>query len=286
MPHRLSEALADKERHAPASDADEMTAIVLPEDEAIIGGLYGIEYRDSRGGISTRDIIVRAVEWNGTKLQVGAHCLLRNTYRSFIAQNIVTLANGRTGEIIKNPTKFFSGLTCQPGTFVIPGATAETSLTVTFEIEMPGRRPPRKPGPRFAQPKPLNIPRMRKDLRDTVRPAAILMMAVAHADGRLCENEVRLIGDLVWEGARKTYTIYQTEMPLEMAEELTALKPSSNMITRALNLTLERGAFPADLPAWLTRMARADGAVVDGEKEAMTQILTTLRRLTAERKKI
>lgn len=283
MPHRLSEALADKERQAPAIDADEMTSAQMADDEAIIGGLYGIEYRDSRGGISTRDIVVRAVEWNGTKLQVGAHCLLRNTYRCFVAQNIVTLANGRTGEIIPNPTKFFSGLTYQPETFILPGATPETNLTVTFEIEMPGRRPRRPPGPRFAQPKPLNIPKMRKELRDTVRPAAILMMAVAHADGRLCEAEVRLIGDLVWEGARKTYTIYQTEMLLEMVDELTALKPSGNMITRALNLTLERGAFPPDLPSWLTRMARADGTVVDGEKEAMTQILTTLRRLAAAR---
>ncbi|WP_322994246.1 hypothetical protein [Castellaniella sp.] len=267
MPHRLSEAFIQKDRHAPELDVDDTGVAVLVDDDQIIGGLFGIEYRDSKGGISTRDILVHAVKWQSSRLQISAHCLLRNQYRSFVAQNIIALAHGRTGEIIGNPVAFFSTLAPQP-------ETAELSVVTPHKARKSSG---------FAKPKPLNIPAIRKELRELIRPAAVLLMAVAHADGRLCNDEIQVIADLVWEGARKTYTIHQTDMLTDMVVELTALQPSDNMITRALNLTLDKGPFPPDLPAWLSRMARADGVVVNSEKDRLTDILTTLRRLAAKR---
>jgi uncharacterized tellurite resistance protein B-like protein len=124
---------------------------------------------------------------------------------------------------------------------------------------------------------------MRKELRDLVRPAAILLMAMAKADERLTKEEVGVIADLVWQGARTTHAIAQTEMLTAMVEEMCALQPTPNLITRALNATLDRGAFPEDLPSWLSRMARADGAIVPEEHATYRAILTTLRRLVEAR---
>ncbi|MFG1299480.1 hypothetical protein V5F49_06760 [Xanthobacter sp. V3C-3] len=61
-----------------------------------------------------------------------------------------------------------------------------------------------------------------------------------------------------------------------MVEEVCALQPTPNLITRALNATLDRGAFPEDLPSWLSR---ADGAIVAEEHAADRAILTMVRRL-------
>ncbi|MFG1416997.1 TerB family tellurite resistance protein [Xanthobacter sp. V0B-10] len=248
-------------RTGPEIDADDQGAQALPDDDEIIGGVFGIEYRDAKGGISTRDIVVRAVGWKSAKLQVGAHCLLRDAYRAFLAQNIMTLAHGRTGEIIPDPVAFFGAMASEPGDNV--------------------HSAPRKE--QFARPARLSITKMRKELRETVRPAAVLLMAMAKADQHLAPEEVGIIADLVFEGARKTYTIQQTEMLADMVQELTALEPSASMITRALNQTLDRGAFPSDLPQWLSRMARADGQVVGAENDTYREILTTLRRLIAKR---
>lgn len=68
-----------------------------------------------------------------------------------------------------------------------------------------------------------------------------------------------------------------------MVEEVCALQPAPNLIRRALNATLDRGAFPEDLPPWLSRMARADGAIVPEEHATYRAILTTLRRLVEAR---
>lgn len=255
-----SAAFKGSPRRGPAADADEISTAQLPDDESIIGGLFGIEYRDSKSEISTRDIIVRSVVWKSSKLQVGAHCLLRDTYRCFVAQNIVTLAHGRTGEIIADPVAFF-------GTLALPRAESVAP----------------RGNEKFAEPKPLNVAAMRRELRDLIRPAAVLLMAMARADDAITPEEVGVIADLVWQGARKTYTIAETDMLADMVTEMTALQPSGNLITRALNLTLDRGAFPDDLPKWLSRMARADGHVVPEENAAYVQILATLRRLISER---
>lgn len=140
-------------RSGPAVDADDHGAPTLPDDDAIIGGMFGIEYRDCKGEVSTRDIMVKAVAWKSEKLQIRAHCLLRDAYRSFIAQNILTLAHGRTGEIIPHPVRFF-------------GALAPDRNDVAT---------PRGSG--FADPPKLSISKMRKDLRETVHPAAVFLMA-------------------------------------------------------------------------------------------------------------
>ncbi|MGQ3674279.1 hypothetical protein ACT6QH_02080 [Xanthobacter sp. TB0139] len=245
-------------------------------EDDIAGELFGIEYYDNQGNFSLRDITVKAV-WRDARgtLKVSAHCHQADQPRTFLVENIRTLVHGRTKGVIRNPTAYL-GRYAQDAT---PELRAENSRTyeAAFQVREYTRRP------RFAKPKPLSVPKMRKELRDLVRPTAVLLMAVAHADadGRLCEEEVWLIGDLVWEGARKTYTIYQTEMLMEMVEEMVALQPSANMINRALKTTIERGAFPLNMPEWLIYMARADGPVSEGKRAIMTQMLTTLRRLSA-----
>ena len=260
---RHSAALPHRERTAPPVDFDDTDDHGGPDDPDVIGGLFFMEYVDAKGSRSARDIIVRRVMWRAQKLSIGAHCLLRDQYRCFIVDNIVTLANGRTGEVIASPPRFLSGL--------------------ASEYEEPARGMRREKGGGFAEPAGFGVGPTRKQLRDLVRPAAILLMAMAKADERLTKEEIGVIMDLVFHGARATFTFQQTEMLTEMVEELCALQPSQNMITRALNLTLDRGPFPHDLPSWLSRMARADGAVVPEEHDAYRGILSTLRRLAAGR---
>lgn len=259
-----SAALPAKARAAPQIDADDTADHGGPEDPDVIGGLYYLEYRDGKGQESCRDIVLRRVIWRAEKLQVAAHCLLRDQYRCFIVSNFITFANGRTGEVIANPHKFLEGL-APIGTEPPPG---------------PARR---RDDAGFAQPKKLNVAAMRKELRDLVRPAGILLMAMAKADERLTKEEVGVIADLVWQGALTTHAITQTEMLTAMVEEVCALQPTPNLVTRALNATLDRGAFPKDLPSWLSRMARADGAIVPEEHAAYRAILATLRRLVEAR---
>lgn len=272
MTDPASAAFSGRARFAPREDADDAAGPRPLDDEDIIGGLFGIEYCDCKGEVSRRDIVVHGVAWRGAKLHVGAMCRLRGTYRNFVAQNISILAHGRTGEIIEDPVAFFAALA---------GPQPEADGPAPRKAQ---RKPPREDREDyFADPKPLTIAHMRKELRDLVRPAAVLLMAMAKADQVLKPEEVAVIADLVFEGALKTYTYKETAMLVAMVDELTALQPTSALITRALNLTLDRGAFPEDLPAWLSRMARADGQVVEAENAAYRQILTTLRRLAKER---
>ncbi|MFG1305499.1 hypothetical protein V5F34_15350 [Xanthobacter autotrophicus] len=73
-------------------------------------------------------------------------------------------------------------------------------------------------------------------------------------------------------GAPGSDAVKQNEMLTAKVEEVCALQP-----------TLDRGAFPEDLPSWLSRMARADGSIVPEEHTAYRAILTTLRRLVEAR---
>ncbi len=261
---RHSAAQPKSPRFAPRIDPDEVPDLETGEDEKIVGGIFYIEYRDCKGGNSARDILVRRVEWRSGKIAIAAHCMLRNELRCFIASNITSLIHGRTGEVIPDPVAFFSSLAGEPPS-------------------EPRRKT--KSAEAFAEPPRLSVAKMREQLRDKIRPTAILLMAMARADQTLCNEEIGIIADLVWQGSRATYTFEQTDILTEMVREMTALQPSRNHITRALNLTLDRGAFPADLPSWLSRMARADGSVVEAEHVMYRDILTNLRRLVEERER-
>lgn len=253
--------------HVPAREieetaADPAEAQDVPDDE-IIGAHFFLDYQGADGARSTREIIVRKVERSGRVLRVGAVCLLRKTTRVFRVDRMRLLVHGRTGEIIDDIAGFFAKIAPPEGAADVPAV-------------MP--RSPARPLP--AAPAPARLDRSARDaLRAHVCPAAIALMYMARADHDLADAEVAVVADLI-EDARAHLGLPATAADAHLLQEMTALLPTGNLLTRALRAVVE-AQFPQDLPARLTRMARADGRAAPEEMEAYGEIIATLRRVTA-----
>lgn len=233
----------------------------VPEDE-ILGSNFLMDYEAADGALSTREIIVRKVERTGGVLRVGAVCLLRKTTRSFRVDRMRMLVHGRTGEIIDDIPGFF-------GKIAPPDAEPAPAVA-------PAPQPLPRPAP---TPMVGRLDRAQRDaLRALVRPAAIALMYLARADLDLAPEEIAVICDLI-EDARAHLGLPETAADAHLLQEMTALLPTGNLLTRALR-ALPGADFPKDLPARLTRMARADGRAAPEELEAYGEIVSTLQRVT------
>lgn len=252
--------------YVPPREAPEAAPGDVPDDE-ILGVNFFLDYEGADGARSTREIIVRKVERSGGVLRVGAVCLLRKTTRVFRVDRMRMLVHGRTGEVIDDITGFFGKI-----------APPEEEAGAWPE---PARAPctPQAPAPS----PPSSTPRLDRTQRDAlraqVRPAAIALMYLARADHDLADAEIAVIADLI-EDARAHLGLPETAADAHLLQEMTALLPTANLLTRALR-TLAGADFPKDLPARLTRMGRADGRAAPEELEAFREIVSTLRRVTA-----
>ncbi|NOH35641.1 WYL domain-containing protein [Vibrio chagasii] len=61
---------------------------------------YAMTYRDSKGNVSERRIVLHGVEHKNGEEYLQAVCLLRNSSRTFKASNVVSLLDTETGEIL------------------------------------------------------------------------------------------------------------------------------------------------------------------------------------------
>ncbi|PMM19508.1 hypothetical protein [Vibrio lentus] len=61
---------------------------------------YDMTYRDSKGKISERSIILRGIEHKNGEEYLQATCLLRRRSRTFKKSNIITLTDTDTGEVV------------------------------------------------------------------------------------------------------------------------------------------------------------------------------------------
>lgn len=242
--------------YIPPRDAVEAETADVPDDE-ILGTNFLLDYEAADGAASRREIIVRKVERADGVLRVGAVCLLRKTTRSFRVDRMRGLVHGRTGEIIDDIPGFF-------GKLAPPEADPAPRVA-------PARRQPLSP---------LRLDRVQRDaLRAQVRPAAIALMYMARADHDLAPQEIAVIADLIAD-ARAHLHLPASAADAHLLQEMTALLPTGNLLTRALR-TLSGAEFPKDLPARLTRMAKADGHSRPEEVAAYGEILSTLRRVMA-----
>lgn len=248
--------------YVPPREAPEAAPGDVPDDE-ILGVNFFLDYEGADGARSTREIIVRKVERSGGVLRVGAVCLLRQTTRVFRVDRMRMLVHGRTGEVIDDITGFFSK--------IAPPEAEAGARPAPATPQAPAPSPP---------PSTPRLDRAQRDaLRAQVRPAAIALMYLARADHDLADAEIAVIADLI-EDARAHLGLPETAADAHLLQEMTALLPTANLLTRALR-ALPDTDFPKDLPARLTRMVRADGRAAPEELEAFREIVSTLRRVTA-----
>ncbi|TDT94896.1 WYL domain-containing protein [Azorhizobium sp. AG788] len=250
-------------------DAGDMIVGEIEEDVAQAGMVLHFRYIASDGEETERQVYIYRVEMRPNGLVLLAFCFMRDAVRAFRVDRIRSLMNGRTGEFIDDPVAFLS--------------------VIAQQVEAP-KRPERAPSlrvPKIAM-KPareieVRVPRLTSAdyarVRDVVRPACIALMSMARADGTLHDAEIEIVADLVYEAARHLGMDVPRESLAALISEMTGLSPSGNLVTRAMRALREPDAFPLDLPARLTRMARADGLATEEELAAFRLMITTLKRI-------
>lgn len=244
----------------PPLDAIDVAEPAPPPDDDVVGSVFFITYEDSKGDLSRREVLLLSVSWRTAGLCIGTHCLLRDAPRSFRVDRIRELAHGRTGELIDDPIAFFQR--------VAPPVPERTAPDVPAR-KVASEAPPTASAT-WAQ---------RRVLRESVRPAAILLMFLARSDETLSAPEVACVARLI-EDARISLGVPEDAADSYLLAEMTALEPSRNLVTRAVRAIVAGGAFSENLPARLSQMARADGVSSPEEVEAYRTIIATLRRVT------
>ncbi len=93
----LSDAETEEEDRAPAWQA-----------ETITGRSFVIQYSDSKGRASERQIMCRSIAVNGDVTYLHAYCYVRNSVRMFRAERIVSVIDTETGEIHEPGASFLA----------------------------------------------------------------------------------------------------------------------------------------------------------------------------------
>jgi WYL domain len=241
-------------QQADAPDAPDMQANDTLEPELEGDMVFHVSYRDSAGDISERLVLVQRIYDRGGNLYISGECQLRQAYRAFRVDRIETLANGRTGEVIRWPAPFLRG---------IAGLAERRSLDPHGPESIAARSPNRK---------------ALDELRSRTRPTAILMMALAHSDADFVEAERAAISAMI-EAEPGPATPLQRA---ELANEFMALVPSGNHVTRAARLILGQSERASTVPAWCRRMIEADGVAHPEEVAMFRQIVETVAKRQVE----
>ncbi|HEX8663739.1 MAG TPA: WYL domain-containing protein [Beijerinckiaceae bacterium] len=212
-------------------------------EEHDFGQVLLVEYQDAAGAASERTIHVRDVFELSGNIYVDAHCYLRDAPRRFRADRITMAASARTGEVIPDPFEFFAHMArVQREPFVSHG--------------------------RAARPKAQEL----KRLRESTRPAFVLLIGMARSDGRFCQAEKEVFSRLVGERAIQIGANEETAVAFTL--EMGAVIPTRRMLKLAL------GRVRADLAEreWL---AAAIHTLASADKTICKDELATLRNLVA-----
>jgi hypothetical protein len=242
-------------QQADAPDAPSMQASDTAAPELDGDMVFHLSYRDSAGNISERLVLVQRVYDRDGTLYVSGECQLRQAYRAFRVDRIETLANGRTGEVIRWPAPFLRG---------IAGLAERRSLDPHSPESVAARSPNRK---------------ALDELRARTRPTAILMMALAHSDADFVEAERAAILAMIEAEPGPATSLQRAEL----ANEFMALVPSGNHVTRAARLILGQPERASTVPAWCRRMIEADGVAHPEEIAMFRRIVETVTRRAADR---
>ncbi len=218
--------------------------------------LLHLTYADAKGAPSQRVITAQRAAMRQGELYLGGFCHLRGADRMFRADRILTLANGRTGEIIADPLAFIAHL-------------AQVAYPLTGDAPiMPAARP-------------LPIYAKRDKLRKATRPLAVLMMALAQSDRAFVEAERAVLRAMI-EQIASTIPRTNAADKASLEEEYFALVPNGNHVARAARAILQGKADPAAIPRWCRLMIEADGITQPEEVTMFRQIVDTVARRKVE----
>lgn len=217
--------------------------------------LLHLIYRDSSGDESERTVHVREVFRRDGVIFLGGHCFLRNQTRVFRGDRIVTLANGRTGELIVGVRDFIEMLAPEADK-----AFAAMGYREGAPLAWSGSDATR--------------------LRQRARPLAILMMSLAKADGEWHPEEVKVLDALVGEISAALSLKPDARSRARMVGEFSAIVPSGNLVTRAAKAILADRSAYGDAPAWCRRMIEADGRTHPEELHEFRAIVARLAELS------
>lgn len=80
----------------------------MPAPGSVNGAAFEITYADADGVITERVIRVQEVRGENGFTYIDAHCFLADAKRTFRGDRILSMKNHRTGEQIRDPSKFFA----------------------------------------------------------------------------------------------------------------------------------------------------------------------------------
>lgn len=119
-------------------------------------------------------------------------------------------------------------------------------------------------------------------LRQRTRPLAIMMMALAKADGEWHPEEVQVLTALVYDGACAAGLKPDGRGRLRLVGECAAIVPSGNLLTRVCKAVLADRKTYTDAPGWCRRMIEADGRTRPEELHEYRAIVTRLAELAQQ----
>lgn len=245
-----------RRQRGPERDRDEGT-VRAPHVSERHDLLLHLHYRDSAGESSERTVLVREVFRREGIIYLGGHCHLREMTRVFRSDRIELLANGRTGEVVEDVADFLEGI-----------APPDDKAFATM-------------GYRDGRPL-VWTGREASALRQHTRPLAIMMMALAKADGVWHPEEVKVLEALVEDGTGALGLKPDIRGRLRLIGEFAAIVPSGNLLTRACKAVLADRKTYIDAPSWCRRMIEADGHTKPDELHEYRAILTRLTELAEE----
>ncbi|MGA9220027.1 MAG: WYL domain-containing protein [Pseudomonas graminis] len=99
--------------HGPDTDPDEMISAESQSSptwaaQGISGQRLVLEYRDSKGDFSTRQVICRRLDERAGVFYLSARCLLRDQLRAFRVDRIITVIDPSSGEVHEPAATFFA----------------------------------------------------------------------------------------------------------------------------------------------------------------------------------
>lgn len=249
--------MAGRRRQRGAERDDDEGTVPAPRASERHDLLLHLHYRDSAGDISERTVLVREVFRREGVIYLGGHCHLREMTRVFRSDRIELLANGRTGEVIEDAADFLEGI-----------APPDDKALATMG---------------YREGRPLVwTGREASALRQRARPLAVMMMALAKADGEWHPEEVRVLEALVDDAASALGLKPDIRGRLRLVGEFAAIAPSGNLLTRACKAVLVDRQTYSDAPGWCRRMIEADGRTKPDELHEYRAIVGRLAELAGE----
>lgn len=226
--------------HSKGPDGSTLTPppVNLPRIGALSGLVFGLEYSDANGVISSRVIRLKEVFPADHTLYLTGHCYLRGDDRTFRVDRILRLIDHRSGASIHNPSEFFERF-------------VDRAAKVTPEHEAAMNR---------------------------ARPGLKALLWLAHADRRLDEAEISALLDYIPErlsiGNAKAVSLkWDRDLARLWIENY---RPTLDESAGAL-MRMSKGGGEARLfKAYAEKVVAADGSISDLERKRLDKLMKAL----------